>query len=1190
MKKITLWLFLLIGFVSFSQINISQTFATTATPAGWNVGGGVLTNTQACATSSWRFRVSPSSSTTTNTLASQTFVSTGESINVSFDYKVVNGTAPTVATTPYDGTIVVETSSDNGVTFGNAVVAVNNANHVVANTCANKSVIIPGSSTPNGANTKIRIKCNFGTSGDYYVYLDNIVITQAAASPCSGVPSPGNTLAPSSVCFGSSAILSLQNYTSGSGVTYQWYLNAVAISGATSYIYTIPSVTSSGTYYCVVTCSGNTTASNSVIVAPSILNAPLLEPFATFLPTCWTNMVGGNLTTGPTTSTGSTWVADGFANVGTTGAIRNYIDAATANDWVISPVITIPAAGYELKFEAAATQVGTVNTPTTAWESDDYIEVLVATGGSTANWNVVYTYNDLNVPSNTGIPNIIDLTAYAGQNIRIAFRAVEGASNGAAAIDFSIDNFQVRLTPACSEPVNIFTTNISDATFDMTWTEAATLPSVGYEYVVSTSNTVPVVNGTSVATNFASPTGLLSDTTYYIFVRSDCGGTGYSPWIGPVSVKTDCVPFSAPFSENFTTFLPSSCWFNRRGGDLTTEPTILAGSRWVADGFANVGTTGAIKSNIFTNSANSWFISPRVTIPTTGYQLKFDAAATQYATINAPTNAWEADDSIQVLVSTSGGLTNWTVIYTYDSSNQPSNTGTPNVINLDDYAGQNIRIAFRALEGTTDGTADIDFSIDNFQISLTPLCPDQTGLVIGDISSSGASVSWDDLSSNGSIGYEYAITTSATPPTSGTPTTATFYIASGLTPQTVYYLHVRSECTGSVYGNWATISFTTTCSSSTALPWLENFDALATGTNIFPSCWSYSNTADSWSISTAPVAYSGANSLRRAFSSNGWAFTPMFTLTAGTSYVFSYYVRTNDSSVGYDITVGVGTSQLESAMTTTLSSVVGYYGPTWKLVTVGFTPSVSGDYTFGVKVIGTFVVSGINFDNFELKLAPTNDNCANAIALTPGATFGTNPLVATNVAATGSTETAPGCASYTGGDVWYSVVVPASGNVTIATATNTGTTITDTGLAIYSGSCGSLVLVSCDDNTGAGNFSLVALTGRTPGEVLKVRTWENGNDIFNTFQISAYDATLSSASFDSANFVAYPNPVKDVLNLSYKTAISNVKVINLLGQEVLNTKTNSNDVQVNMSALTAGAYIVNINVEDTVHTIKVIKQ
>jgi uncharacterized protein YnzC (UPF0291/DUF896 family) len=62
------------------------------------------------------------------------------------------------------------------------------------------------------------------------------------------------------------------------------------------------------------------------------------------------------------------------------------------------------------------------------------------------------------------------------------------------------------------------------------------------------------------------------------------------------------------------------------------------------------------------------------------------------------------------------------------------------------------------------------------------------------------------------------------------------------------------------------------------------------------------------------------------------------------------------------------------------------------------------------------------------------------------------------------------------------------------------------------------------------------------------------------------------------------------LNLSYKSAISNVKVINLLGQEVVNAKANTNDVQVNMSALNAGVYIVNVTVDNTLHSIKVIKE
>lgn len=86
------------------------------------------------------------------------------------------------------------------------------------------------------------------------------------------------------------------------------------------------------------------------------------------------------------------------------------------------------------------------------------------------------------------------------------------------------------------------------------------------------------------------------------------------------------------------------------------------------------------------------------------------------------------------------------------------------------------------------------------------------------------------------------------------------------------------------------------------------------------------------------------------------------------------------------------------------------------------------------------------------------------------------------------------------------------------------------------------------------------------------------------------DATLSAKSFDSSNFVAYPNPVKDVLNLSYTSAISSVKVMNLLGQEVMTKKVGNTSTQIDMSGLTAGAYIVTITVDDIVKSIKVIKQ
>ncbi|WP_338378480.1 fibronectin type III domain-containing protein [uncultured Flavobacterium sp.] len=86
------------------------------------------------------------------------------------------------------------------------------------------------------------------------------------------------------------------------------------------------------------------------------------------------------------------------------------------------------------------------------------------------------------------------------------------------------------------------------------------------------------------------------------------------------------------------------------------------------------------------------------------------------------------------------------------------------------------------------------------------------------------------------------------------------------------------------------------------------------------------------------------------------------------------------------------------------------------------------------------------------------------------------------------------------------------------------------------------------------------------------------------------DVFLNSSTFDNASFIAYPNPVKDVLNVSYTSEISSVKVINLLGQEVISRKVGTNSTQIDMTSLTAGAYIVNVTVGDVLKTIKVIKQ
>jgi len=129
---------------------------------------------------------------------------------------------------------------------------------------------------------------------------------------------------------------------------------------------------------------------------------------------------------------------------------------------------------------------------------------------------------------------------------------------------------------------------------------------------------------------------------------------------------------------------------------------------------------------------------------------------------------------------------------------------------------------------------------------------------------------------------------------------------------------------------------------------------------------------------------------------------------------------------------------------------------------------------------------------------PTNDDSCNAIAL--GVNIPCSFTTYTNESATASSGVpAPGCAGYTGGDVWFSTIVPASG--TIVVDTDTGV-VTDSGMALYSGACGSLVLIECDDDDSNNGFmSSITLTGRTPGEIIYIRVWELGNNNNGTFDI-----------------------------------------------------------------------------------------
>src|SRR5690554_1699877 len=143
---------------------------------------------------------------------------------------------------------------------------------------------------------------------------------------------------------------------------------------------------------------------------------------------------------------------------------------------------------------------------------------------------------------------------------------------------------------------------------------------------------------------------------------------------------------------------------------------------------------------------------------------------------------------------------------------------------------------------------------------------------------------------------------------------------------------------------------------------------------------------------------------------------------------------------------------------------------------------------------------------------PGNDDCQDSIMLTVGIDFDDLAIMGHNLGATvDPNDPIPTCDNFNfatnSRDVWYQVVVPATGEVNVETRSNNDPAMENTGLEIYSGTCGNLTLIECNTDDGIGDFSLIALSGQTPGETLLVRVW-GYNSHQGEFLISAYGNPL----------------------------------------------------------------------------------
>ncbi|WP_034062131.1 T9SS type A sorting domain-containing protein [Lacinutrix jangbogonensis] len=293
--------------------------------------------------------------------------------------------------------------------------------------------------------------------------------------------------------------------------------------------------------------------------------------------------------------------------------------------------------------------------------------------------------------------------------------------------------------------------------------------------------------------------------------------------------------------------------------------------------------------------------------------------------------------------------------------------------------------------------------------------------------------------------------------------------------------------------------------------------------------------------------------------------------------VYSDCPQTNEIA-GNDDAIGCG-DDTQSEVTFTAQPNVTYY-----IMIEGYDEE-SGDFEMSLNCIPNVP-------------SPGNDSCSTPTVLTLGVTLTGETTAGATDDTTGETDDTE-CDSYTfKSDVWYTFEGPVTGSATVTTVLSGNSD--EANVAVYSSTdCSQLDVDILECSAGNGGETL-SLTGLTYEATYYVRVWSDGvvtknaQLIEGTFNITVTENTLSTTDFDTIGFTYFPNPVDTILTLKSEATMSQVRVLNMLGQVVLTETPNTTTKELDLSNLQSGAYFVEVSMEGTngnrTKTIRVLKE
>ena len=489
--------------------------------------------------------------------------------------------------------------------------------------------------------------------------------------------------------------------------------------------------------------------------------------------------------------TAQSWNSTTTPTLVRTGAQAAYLNreavaaGTTALDWLVTPQVLVPANG-QLRFYTKLTQAGDQGSVYT-------IRISTATQNTTTDFTVVKTWNELQIMSlddlgndgstlpiqSTYIQKKVNLSAYAGQNVYIAFVMANNNGDRWCVDDVNLDQQCLVNTALTAAPLG--TSAI------LNWTSSSAGPwEIEYGPAGFVQGTGTIV---SAPTKPFTLTPLLPVTAYSYFVRSICSSDNISPWSAVNDFTTTALPpvCGGNFIDNGG---PTGPYTNSQDTVVTIYPDNIGDYVTVIFSMFNTETS---YDKLYVYDGNS--VNP-ATLISSGNDGGF-------GTVTLPGAFW-------------GNLT---------GANLPGPFEATNAMGC---------LTFRFV---SDGIVNNPGWTSNVICQPFPSCPKPTNITATGNTSSTIVVNWTNnapAATAWEIFYVPAGSAAPLPTDVGIVTTnPSPYTITGLSSQTAYDIYVRAICGAADVGPWSTIK--ATASTNPNYCGGDNFYDLGGATGNYPN-------------------------------------------------------------------------------------------------------------------------------------------------------------------------------------------------------------------------------------------------------------------------------------------------------------------------------------------------------------------